>query len=82
VHLAPPDHRHRSRLDPRDLAVDQVMASACAGPDQFVVVVPVRAPRSALTLGSERRVLELHDLQRRAGVAEAIDIDVALPGHP
>ena len=82
VYLAAPDHRHRSRHDVRDLAVDQVVARTRARPDQLVVVVPVRAPRAALALGSERSVLELHDLERRPGVAEAIDVDVALPGHP
>jgi hypothetical protein len=52
------------RLDREALAVDRVPSAALLGPEQLVVVVPVRCARAALGRVPEGGVAEGVDLQR------------------
>ena len=72
VDAVTPDQRDRAGAHRDRLPVDRVLAGSAARPEQLVVGVPVRRA-GAPAVRAERPAGDLHDLQRRAGVRQAVD---------
>ena len=79
MHLTSPDQRDLVRFNERNLSVDEVLRCALARPDQLVVVVAVRTGRPALVVRVKGSVVEKQNLQRGAGLRQAIEDDFAEP---
>ncbi len=71
VNLAAPDERDRPGLDGDPAPVELGVALAGAGPDQLVVVVPVRLAGGLVAANLE--AVDQDDLDRLGGVREAVD---------
>jgi hypothetical protein len=77
MHLTSPDQRDLVRHNERKLSINEVLRFALARPDQLVVVVAVRTGWPALAVGVKGDGVEKQNLQRGAGLRQAIEDDFA-----